>query len=155
MTTICDLDEHTLARIVELAGGPYFVTGLRGSSRELRTRIVAPAHCFSDTLLREAALAGDLQLCALARHRGAIDVETMLCAGATGGHIEVCILAKEWGASCLRYAEQLASMNGHAEAVRLINTWIGSSLCDIIQHGLNVNFMLVSSGSMGCLRFSS
>ena len=151
---IAGLDEHTLARIVELAGGPYFVTGLRGASRELRARIAAPKHCFSDTLLREASLAGDLQLCVLARQHGANDVDTMLCASACGGHLETCKLAFDWGARRCREAIKLARENNHKHIEQFIIQVYEKIPVSVPVFARDYNRVLISRGIFG-MRFVS
>ena len=150
---ITDLDDTLRARIVAKLGGPYFACALRATNRELRARIPAPAHCFSDTLLRNAALIGDRRLCILARQHGANDVETMLCAAACGGHLEICEAAIGWGAKRYREPIKIALESGH----EFIAQFLARSRENVTAHvhviGRTYNRALILRGTFG-MRFA-
>jgi hypothetical protein len=105
---------------------PYQALALRGTCRATRAALEFPGRVKAksiDWVLADAAAAGDADLCAMCRARGATNWDAMLRNAAAGGHEHICRLAKEWGATDWNGMLYNAASGGHEGICRLAIEW--------------------------------
>ena len=76
-----------------------------------------------NTMLHDAAAAGNLSTCRLARKWGAMHYGGMLIAAAAQGNIKMCKLAQKWGAR--NYSDmEMVGKDHFPDVIRLMKRWL-------------------------------